>query len=207
MKKLLLIILISSGTFAFSQNDEAFVDSMVSQFISQLTDSSGAVFSRKNHCEGKIEMFQMSDGKMCSSASTYYSVYVFWKENEISNVKKFDNCGDFDAVVIETDITDRVSQLKETLRAEEVQPYKAANPDKSPFGNMKVEDCQKEYTFNFGSEKFEKSFKEFDLGNDSNSPNVNTGANNALELIVLDKELNKTISGLEGQGKFRRITN
>lgn len=208
MKKFLLLILLSTGTIAFSQNDEAFVDSQVSQFIAQLGEQSQPVFSRKNYCEGKIEMFKMPDGKMCSSKSTYYSVFVFWNENEKNNVKKFDNCGAFETVALEDDdLIQRVSKIKKELQKEEVKSYKAENQDKTPFGNMNVEDCRKEYSFNFGSENFKKSFKEFDLGNDSNSPNVNAHSNNSLSLVVLDKELATVISGLEGEGKFRRINN
>ncbi len=42
-------------------------------------------------------MFRIN-GKMCISKGTYYEMYVFWNEQGIDYLKKFDNCGQFETV-------------------------------------------------------------------------------------------------------------
>ncbi|MBT0608907.1 hypothetical protein [Aequorivita echinoideorum] len=206
MKKTFLLLLMLYSFFAISQNDEAYVDEQIAQRVAQFKMGNISDYIiRKDFCEGNIQMFKMPDGKMCSSASTYYSVYVFWKENEKLQVEKIDNCGSFEVLsVSDTKFFDKALEMKSKLENEEVKPYKPKNQEAKPTGNMQVQDCRKEFKFHLGNSDFEKSFKEYDLGNNSTYENVNSEYNNALPLVKLDRNISEIIETLESEGKFFR---
>lgn len=207
MKNIIFIFFLLFAGFGFAQNDEAFVDSIVAQKMAELEmQGNPEYFFRKDYCEGNVQMFTMPDGTLCTSTSTYYSVYVFWRESdEILRVQKFDNCGSYRPmpIYIQKSLA-RIFKNKESIKEENVKPYEGEKVDENPFGNMSVKDCYKKYKFVFGGDTFEKTFKEFDLTNDSKYKNINAGHNNALTLIELDKELSEAIKILDETGKFFR---
>ena len=83
MKKMLFFFALITTSIGFTQNDEAFVDALVAQKMAELEmQQHPEYFLRKDYCDGNIQMFIMPDGKHCASKSTYYTVYVFWKEGE-----------------------------------------------------------------------------------------------------------------------------
>jgi hypothetical protein len=191
----------------FSQNDEAFVDSQVTQKTAGLKMQENPLFfSRKDYCKGNVQMFTMPSGKLCTSKSTYYAVYVFWEEsNKDLTVQKFDNCGSFVPITVNGEkIIKLLTSKAEELKTQNVKPYKGEKIDKNAFGNMTVQSCAKEYTFNMNGNSFEKNFNEYDLTNDSKYKNVNAEYNNSLTLIELDKLLSNFINAFESKGKFIR---
>lgn len=207
MKKLVILFALIFSSISFAQNDEAFVDRQVAQKMAELEmQENPERFYRKDFCDGNIQMFTMPDGKLCTSTSTYYSVYVFWKEDEkIMKLQKFDNCGSFKPISIS--ISKEMSKIlkdRETLKKEEVKPYEGDKVDTNAFDNMAVKSCHKEFKFFFGKQQIEKSFKEFDLSNDSKYKNINAEHNNSLNLIVLDKEISELVKNFEQGGKFFR---
>lgn len=206
MKQILSIFIFVASTVVFGQNDEAFVEAQLSQIKAELEmQQVPEYFMRKDYCEGNIQMFKMPDGSMCASPSTYYSVYVFWKNEDKTFIQKVDNCGTFEKIDIDdSSLLDKVSNLKYQLQKEDVKPYKSEIQDASPFRNMKVEDCRKEFAFHYNDLDFTKEFKEYDLGNESKFPNVNADYNNNLPLIKLDRNITELLADLESNGKFRR---
>jgi hypothetical protein len=207
MKKTLFIFALIITSICFSQNDEAYVDALVAQKMAELEmQQHPEYFLRKSYCDGNIQLFIMPNGKHCSSKSTYYAVYVFWKEGEdILKVQKFDNCGSFTPFPIS--ISKNIKKAlkdKQTLKTEEVKPYNGEKIDNDAFGNMSVQSCHKEYKFIFGGNTFEKSFREFDLTNDSKYKNVNADHNRSLLLIKLDNDISEMIKNFEESGKFFR---
>ena len=162
-------------------------------------------FSRKDYCIGKIQMFVMPDGSNCSSRSTYYSTYVFWKEGELLKIQKFDNCGSFEPLTIGGEkLFKKITNTAEALKKEEVKPYESATTPENNTANMSVESCRKEYFFKINSQTFQKEFKEYDLTSDPTNKNINAKHNNSLALIDLDKEVSELIDELERKGKFYR---
>lgn len=206
MKQILFILIFVSSTGVFGQNDEAFVEAQLSQIKAELEmQQVSEYFMRKDYCQGNIQIFKMPNGSMCASTSTYYSVYVFWKNEDKTIVQKVDNCGTYEKITIEeSPLLEKVSNLKHQLQKEEVKPYKSEIEDPSPFGNMQVEDCRKEFTFHYDDLDFTKGFKEYDLSNESKFPNVNADYNNNLPLIKLDRNITRLLADLESNGKFRR---
>ncbi len=207
MKKMLFFFALITTSIGFTQNDEAFVDALVAQKMAELEmQQHPEYFLRKDYCDGNIQMFIMPDGKHCASKSTYYTVYVFWKEGEdMMKVQKFDNCGSF--IPIPLGISKNIKKAlkeKQDLKAEDVKPYKSEKVDNKAFENMSVQSCQKEYKFVFDGTVFEKSFKEFDLTNDSKYKNVNADHNKSLLLIKLDNDISEMIKNFEENGRFFR---
>lgn len=195
------------AAIGFAQNDEAFVDNQVSQKMAELElQENPEYFFRKDYCEGNIQMFNLPDGKLCTSKSTYYSVYLFWKEDEdIMKLQKFDNCGSFIPISISRKKTiEKIFKDKQALKQGEVKPYEGEKNDENAFGNMSVKSCHKEYKFVFDGNSFEKSFREFDLTNDSKYKNVNAEHNNSLELIKLDILISKMFKDMEDSGSLLR---
>lgn len=207
MKNIISLFLLFIATIAFAQNDEAYVDSMVTQKMAALEmQQNQERFLRKDYCDGNIQMFTMPDGRLCTSTSTYYSVYIFWMENDkVMKMQKFDNCGSYMPLSFQMnkDIS-KILKEKEALKTQEIKPYKGEKVDDNAFGNMSAQSCHKEYKFALGNDKFEKSFNEFDLTNDSKYKNINAKHNNSIELVALDEEISELIKNLEANGKFFR---
>ncbi len=206
MKKILLFLFLLNCFYGLAQNDETFVDSQVAQIMAQLEmQENPEYFSRKDYCIENVQMFVMPDGSRCSSASTYYSVYVFWKEDDKLKIQKFDNCGSFVPLLLNNEkLMKKVSKMKTALKTEEVKPYANETQVTHPTANMSPQSCRKEYIFKLQGETFEKSFSELDLSEGSENKNLNAKHNNSLLLIDLDKEISSIISEFEMKGKFYR---
>lgn len=207
MKKIVALFIIMCAGMSFAQNDEAYVDSMVTQKMAALEmQGNPEYFFRKSYCEGNIQMMILPNGKMCTSKSTYYTTYVFWKveENAIT-IQKFDNCGSFNPITISLNkVMIKALKDKKALKTEEVKPFEGEKADKNTFGNMSVKSCHTEYKFIFGNDIFEKSFKEFDLTNNSKYKNIHAKYNQSLQIIKLDHEISKFLRNLEEVGRFIR---
>lgn len=207
MKNIFFIFALFLSSICIAQNDEAFVDSMVAQKMAELEmQENPEYFFRKDYCDGNVQMFTLPNGKLCTSKSTYYSIYIFWKgDKDNMKLQKFDNCGSFIPLTVSLNKTMlKIFKDKQALKTGEVKPYEGTQVDESAFGNMNVQSCKKEYKFVFGREVVEKSFKEFDLTNDSKYKNVNARHNQSLELITLDNELSNLLKNFEEKGKFNR---
>lgn len=206
MKPLTVFLFLMLAQLGWAQNDEEAVDFAVNQKLAELEMQGNPLyFTLKEYCIGNVQMFTMPDGSLCSSKSTYYSVSVFWKEDEKFKLQKFDNCGSFRPVSLE--LNKKILQVlknSHALQEGEVKPYEGTREEKNAFGNMSVQSCHKKYRFVLNGKNIEKSFTEYDLSNDSKFPNVNAAYNNALPLVELDKEISELLKNLETKGRFFR---
>ncbi|MCG2418956.1 hypothetical protein K8089_07965 [Aequorivita sp. F47161] len=207
MKNILFLFALLLGTTGFAQNDEAYVNSLVAQKFAELElQQNQEYFLRKDYCDGQVMIFNMPDGSLCTSSSTYYAVYVFWKESDsVLKIQKFDNCGSYMPISISrSKVFVKAIADRDALMNGEVKPYKGEQVDENAFGNMSVESCHKAYKFVLGGIKFEKKFREFDLTNESKYKNVNAEHNNSLQLIKLDELISELVNHFEDNGKFIR---
>src|SRR5690606_40116458 len=114
-----LLVLISQ--IGFSQKNKAFVDAQIAQKMAELEmQKNPEYFYRMVYCEGEKQSFTMPGGITCTSDSTYYAVYVFWKEdNDKFKMQKFDNCGSFIPFqVFFNKSTNRILEDKNELKTE-----------------------------------------------------------------------------------------
>lgn len=207
MKKILLIFALIISNIIFAQNDEAFVDSLVAQKMAELEmNDNPEYFFRKGYCDGNSQMIILPSGKICTSESTYYTTYVFWKgENEKMTVQKFDNCGSFKPIILGFNkVIAKSLKEKQALKTGEVKPNNEDKIGENSIGDRVVKSCHTQYKFVFAKDVFEKNLKESDLTKDSKYKNENLKYNQSLQLISLDTELTKLLQNLEETGRFRR---
>jgi hypothetical protein len=204
---LFLLVLIIT-TICFAQNDEAFVDSLVAQKFAELElQQNPEYFYRKDYCDDKVMIFNMPDGKLCTSSSTYYAVYVLWKESDaVLKLQKFDNCGSFMPISISrSKVFIRAIEDREALMNGEVKSFKGEQVDENTNENKTVQACHKVYKFVLDGITFEKKIKESDLTNESKNKNSNAEHNNnGLKLIKLDGLISQLVNDFENNGKFFR---
>ncbi|MAP81268.1 MAG: hypothetical protein CL526_09290 [Aequorivita sp.] len=207
MKNILILFALITCGVCLAQNDEAYVDSLVSEKFAELeSQQNKEYFSRKDYCKGKVMIFTLPNGEVCTSRTTYYAVYVFWRESENTyKLQKFDNCGSFRPLTIERNshFKNLLSKV-EILKSEVVKPFKAENIEDHPTGNMTVKSCHKEFKFALNGDKFEKKYDEFDLEKESTYRNLNAEYNNSLNLVKLSNHISEIVDKHEESGNFYR---
>ncbi|MEP2935573.1 MAG: hypothetical protein ABJM06_07625 [Gilvibacter sp.] len=207
MKLLLVVAVLFLATYSSqAQQDEAFVDNAISEFIeSQPTQVRSSMYSVKRFCNGSVKMFMMADGSRCATTGDYIEAYLIYKNEAAVFIKKFDNCGAYDAIQLEDAkvykmfVTDAGSLVKEV-----VKPYKTAQENTQPLSRTKVYRCHRSFTYYIGEESTIVSYPLYDLSNESLQPNVNYEFNNNLGTVKLDKILDSIIVPLEENKSFKR---
>lgn len=205
MKKIIVVIIVMVSGFLSAQNDKAFVEAQVAQKMAELEMQQNPLyFYKMDYCDGNVQTFTLPDGISCTSTTTYYEVYVFWKEAEdVMKFQKFDNCGSFIPFnIIFSRPMNKILEDGKTLKKEVVKPYNKEVVDSANSEIITNEQCHTDYKFVFGGSVFQKSFKQLDLDNDSE--NKNFKYNSALHLIKLDAEISKLLRAFEADGKFFR---
>lgn len=96
LKLKILLILFYLGTISHAQKNEIKIDSIISNFIAK--ENIENYFFYKNYCVGCFRIAAQEDSTACITKGTYYQAYLFWKNNNKTKVKKFDNCGNFNTV-------------------------------------------------------------------------------------------------------------
>ena len=204
MKKLLLVLLMTISIQLGAQNDEAYVDELVSEFTVKLEERGITNwYSNKRFCTGSIEMFQMENGKMCTSKGTYFEVYVLWTENGTTMIKKIDNCGLFYSVPLKNnELMEFVNTNYLDLQLNHVKPYKADNISGIPTSRTKVQPCKRSYVFKKNGGEMKQNYNLYDLTTSEEHPNTNYDHNKEMKIVALDAKLNNVIKALEV--KFKR---
>lgn len=204
MKKAALVMIMMMSLSLFAQNDEAYVNEQVNEFTSKL-ESRGinSWYTNKRFCDGSIEMFQMDDGRMCSSKGTYYAVYVVWEEDGTSMIKKIDNCGLFYSIPLKSnELTSFVQENYTELQLNSVKPYKADNISGQPTLRTATHPCKRSFVFKNENGVMKQKYDLYDLTTSETNPNTNYDYNKALPIVTLDSKLDKVIGALES--KFKR---
>ena len=204
MKKFILIIFGIISTLSFAQNDKAYVESLISDFTSNLKNNAvNDYFYMYKFCEGHIEMFTVKDGRMCTSNGTYYEVYVFWKEEDQAMVKKIDNCGLFTSIALDDGaLADFAKNNSKQLKNGKVKKYAVQNPENVPTQRTEIHSCKRIFQFNEANNSFGQEYNLYDLTNDSKYENLNYKSNNDLKVVELEKKIEDEVSKIAA--KFRR---
>lgn len=192
MKKLLTsIYIILMFTSVAAQNDLTATEAMVNEFTEQLEQRGiSNWFYVKKYCTGSIEMFKMSDGKMCSSKGTYFEFFVLWQEEDKTMIKKIDNCGLFYSMPLSDNVLwDFVKENRSTFEKQSVKPYESAEITGKPESRTAVHPCNREFLFNLEGAGFDQKFNLFQLTTSDNLPNKNYEFNNNLKLVELHRML------------------
>ncbi|MBT8263295.1 MAG: hypothetical protein KJO05_10760 [Bacteroidia bacterium] len=206
MKKLLLVLFIISQPIS-AQNDEAYVDQLVNEFTAKLEERGiPNWYSNKRFCTGSIEMFQMENGKMCTSKGTYFEVYVLWEEEGTTMIKKIDNCGLFYSIPLKNnELMEFVDTNYPDMQLNHVKPYKADNITGNPVSRTTVQPCKRSYVFKKNGGEMKQNYSLYDLTTSEEHPNTNYEHNNDRKIVALDAKLDDVIDALAA--KFKRQKN
>lgn len=205
MKNILILIAFLATYSAIAQNDEAYVDELTQEFTKKLMDRGiDDFFISKQYCSGKIEMFLIGeDKKRCTSKGTYFEVYVVWQEDEVSRIKKIDNCGLFySEELLDDALITFFESNAAALKTEEVKKYKSSTYSGKPELRKTPQPCHRNYTFTESGVSQSKRYNLFDISNDSDGSNLNFEYNNNLKMVQLDAMLKSVLTNLDG--KMRR---
>jgi hypothetical protein len=204
MKNILLVSLFLFSFSAFSQNDEARVDSLVTDFKKNLVERDISTFLvTKRYCMGEINIFKLGDEKICTSKSTYYAVYVFWQEEGKSMVKKIDNCGFYISLEAPDNmVLDFMEQHGQDIQQHPIKPYEIASKESGPIKSTETYPCSRVLTYVSPSLNIDQQFALFDLTNDALEDNINYAYNNGLKALELEEVLARAISQVDDN--FRR---
>ncbi|MFT4697573.1 MAG: hypothetical protein ACI9SJ_000701 [Flavobacteriaceae bacterium] len=188
MKKILITLLILGATITYAQNDEAYVDGLVSEFTETLD---GDWFSNKRHCLGENKMFFMNDGSRCMSKESYFEVFIFWEVENKTNIKKFDSCGEYESTTFDKSLF--VFDFKIDIKNKGVKKYEVSNPENKPTSSTGIYSCYRTFVFKSGEEIYTNTYNLYDLTNASTQKNINFSYNNDLKLVEIDVQIDAVI--------------
>ncbi|GHC52296.1 hypothetical protein GCM10008083_15130 [Ulvibacter litoralis] len=193
------------SVFSYAQHDEAYLNGLVSGFTSSLKSKNiDTYLISKRYCIGNIEIFQLGDGSLCASKSTYFEVYLFWLEGEVAKIKKIDNCGLYTTLELSnSNIMDFMGIYKNDIKQNPVKHYQFASKGSGPIQSTEIHSCSRviEYRDGTGLE-INQLYNLFDITNDAMEENINFEYNNTLNIISLDEMMSNAIEKVEDQ--FRR---
>jgi hypothetical protein len=204
MKKLLFLLTLIFGLQLGAQNDEAYVDKLVGEFTGKLENRGiSNWFSSKRFCTGTVEMFQIENGRMCTSKGTYYEVYVVWEEEGTAMIKKIDNCGLFYSIPLNNKkLLDMVNDNYTDLQLNSVKPYNGEKTTGKPVSRTSVQPCKRSFIFTKEEGEMKQTYNLYDLTTSMENPNANYEYNKGLTIVALDNKLDEVIAAL--QTKFKR---
>lgn len=207
MKFTLLVFCILISANAYSQRDEAQIDSILSDYVIKLK-ARGAknVFSMKRYCDGNVQMFTMPNKKLCSSNGTYIEAFLFFSESEQSKVVKIDNCGLFNEQIMEqSQAMDYYVANKSQVNSSVIKPFETASANETPRARTTVYRCHRGFSFYNELGQNTITYSMYQLSNEGDQPNVNFNHNRQQPLVLLENQLKGELLVVERKGGFVRI--
>lgn len=204
---IVVCIILFTGFGSNAQNDKSYIKQTIKDFVKTLpAEVASNMFSVNRYCNGSVKMFMMADGSRCVTNGDYMEVYLIYKEASGIMIKKFDNCGAYQAVPMDDPSAFTFyTTHNSTIGLEQIKPYKTPEENTQPLARTKVYRCHR--TFIYYSPEGVKPvvFSQYDLSNDSLQPNVNYEFNHNLNTVKLDLMLDPIIVKLEENKTFKRI--
>jgi hypothetical protein len=212
MRKSLIIILILFYNLTFGQEIDGLAESHITEFKSEMKKENISDFFIVKHITyGGILIPDSEDPNPCYPKNTYFTLYAFWNKGTESYVKKFDNCGGFYDLKLESSKpVDFFKQNLSKIKEEEVEFYKI-KPDSIVDGNRysftstRSHSSHRFYWFNKDSLEFKKHFDKYNLETEKDNRNLNFDSNNKLSIVKLNLICEEIINGLEKKKMFNRI--
>ena len=199
MQKTLILIIFLLSNFIFSQNEENKIDSLITEFTSDLKmNGVNDFFYVKRFCVGgNIIGFP-------NECDSYYETYLFWRINNRSLIKKFDTCENYKPIdITETKILEFYIENKDKLKNEIVKKYTTIEEKVNSTIIETDHSCFRIFQFQTENNSFKNKFDLFDLTTDSDDKNLYFESNNNLRLVELSKMCDKLISTIENGKQFK----
>jgi len=207
MKKYILLLLVCFSVSMVAQRDEIFVKETTEEFTKQLLDRGiTKFFTTKRYCLGKTEVFKLPNDSICFSRGTYVESYILWEEHERFLMKKIDNCGLFQTVLLDdNEVYIYFAENTEALKVNQVKPYKIKKQANAPLLRTAIHSCRRAFTFYDGESVMAMAFNTWDLESNVYSENLNYEYNDALEVVELDYLMDDAIESMESNVKYKRM--
>lgn len=205
MKPIYFSLFFLLSTYCYAQHDEAYLNGLVTEYTKSLKKKNiNTYLLSKRYCTGNIEIFQLSDGSMCASKSTYFEIYLFWMEGETAKIKKFDNCGMYTTLELSnSNILDFMNIYKHDIKQNPVKHYQFTSKGSGPLQSTEIHSCSRVVEYRDGEGLvINQLYNLFDITNDALEENINFEYNNSLSIISLDKMMSNVIEQIEDE--FRR---
>lgn len=189
------------------------VDTLVDNFTNSLRKKGIIKIGFTNHfCVGSlIDLKEARKKDYCHYEVIYYEVYVFWQDKGKTFLKKFDNCGQYNHVVInDTVFFDFFYKYKYIIKNENVEPFQTVTINGNNFTyqtSFAFHTCESLIMYCDNEDTIVKSIDhnalKKNLG-DENKGNVNWIRNNELKIVEWDRLTTAIIRQLEKDKKFKR---
>lgn len=187
------------ATINYAQNNEAYVDLLVSEFTETLE---GDWFSNKRHCLGENIMIRMNDGSRCMSRESYFEVFVFWEVKNKTHMKKFDSCGSNESNTFDKSLF--MFDFQIDVKNKGVKKYEVSNPENKPASSTEIHSCYRTFVFKSGEEIYTNTYNLYYLTNASKQKNINFSYNNDLKLVEIDKQIDLVIPVYDSSSKRKK---
>jgi hypothetical protein len=200
MQKKIIILILLLSNLIYSQNEEQKIDSLISEFTSELKkNGTNEFFYVKEYCNGGLNLVFPPD---CLSI---YETYLFWRTNNKSWIKKFDTCKNYKPIELsDNSLVDFFIKNSGKLKNEIVKKYTITEAKENSTIMETNPTCFKIFQFQTENDSFINKFDLFDLTTDSDDKNLYYDSNNKLKLVELGKMCDSLISTIEKGRQFEQ---
>ncbi len=212
MKKFTLIIILLIFNLTFGQDKNDPTESLIAEFKSEMKkDNISDFFIVKHITYGTTRIIDLKDPNSCNKNGYYFWMYGFWKNNEETWIKKYDNCGAFDSVKLSDSKSFEFYQKSiDSIKKDEVEIYtiktdSIVNGKKYSFVSTQSHSSQRYFWFFKDSTEFQKNFEKYNLETVKDNINLNYKSNNNLSIVKLNLICEEIIYELEKKKMFNRL--
>ena len=203
------MLLIFNLIFGQEKNDPT--ETLISEFKSELESQNiSDFFVLKQITYGTAYIFDLDDPNSCNTNGIYFTMYAFWKKENESYIKKFDNCGKFNALKLsDSKPLDYYQKNLKNLKSEKVKSYQTS-PDSIANGlvyknvSNVTHQPQRYFWFYHQSGVFKNHFDKYDLITEEGNPNLNYKSNNKLLIAKLNTICEAIIDKMNNNNLFKR---
>jgi len=213
MQKLTLISLLLIFNLTFGQDKSDQTESLIAEFKLEMKKENISNFFMVKHITYgyTILTHKKGDTTPCIPKGHYFNMYGFWKNGNNTWLKKYDNCGGFNAVKLtNSKATDFYKEAIEKLKKEEVEAYiikrdSIINGKKYSFVSASNHSALRYFWFFQNSVEFTKKLDKYNLETEEDNRNLNYTSNNNLSIATLNLICEEIIYGLEKKKIFKRL--
>jgi len=177
----------------------------VPSFVEHLSENNiNNYFKLRFYERGVNKYYVIPDGS-CKGKGTKDKIFIFWKEEGIYYLKKFDDCSSYKKIKISPFAINFALENHDTIIDEFVLEYKSPIKDLSTnefIDLLHLSAIGRIYTFYFDSNKTTKHLDLYDFSNPKDFPNSNFNQNNRLKIYFLSEYCEDLIFNLENDNKF-----
>ncbi|WP_438423893.1 hypothetical protein [Aquimarina macrocephali] len=212
MQKSVSIILLIIFNLTFGQEKDDPTESLISEFKAEMKKESVSDFFIVKHITYGYHflIYKKGDTTSCKTKGYYFTMYAFWKNNDETWIKKFDNCGAFNSIKLVgsnpigfyKDNGDKIK--KEEVEIYTVRPDNITKDKEYSYVSTRSHSPQRYFWFYQNSTEFKKKFDKYNLETEKGNENHNYESNNNLAIAKLNTICEGIIDSLNKKGLFNQ---